>query len=284
MNKSDSIKEIAPALTAAIAAIEPVKKDGVNPHFRSHYATLAAVIDATREPLAANGLAVMQFPIIAVRDFLGIETVILHKSGEWIGSETTVPLAKNDPQGYGSAMTYARRYGLMAVLGIAAEDDDGNAASGAPEKRSGYSVTPPAKPQETPRPAVSAPKLTSRAADMLISIREAGSAAVIDDLMARMGDWPDSEYNQCADAANARLAQLTGGSAPKPAPVASANLNPATWYLSADKKPLCTFHKAEMRYKADGKYGPFWSCPRKTEDGKWCKTIANAEEVTAAGE
>jgi hypothetical protein len=107
-------------------------KTKVNPHFGSKYADLASIMDAVREPLAANGLAVSQ-SVANDANGVSVTTTLLHESGETLVSEPCwLPVGKKDPQGYGSAITYARRYSLASLLGIVAdEDDDGNAASGA---------------------------------------------------------------------------------------------------------------------------------------------------------
>lgn len=107
----------------------PAMKCATNPHFKSKYADLAACIEAVDDALLSNGIAVYQE---TSHDDSGVtvETVFLHESGETMRcGKLHVPAAKNDPQGYGSALTYARRYSLMAACGIAPEDDDGNAAS-----------------------------------------------------------------------------------------------------------------------------------------------------------
>jgi hypothetical protein len=127
MNKSETIAELATALSAAQGEIEGAVKDSTNPHFRSKYADLGAVWAACRPALAKHGLAIVQLPRSQDGCIL-LETVLMHKSGEWISDTLALPVSKPDAQGYGSAMTYARRYGLMAVVGIAPEDDDGNAA------------------------------------------------------------------------------------------------------------------------------------------------------------
>jgi ERF superfamily len=127
MQKSDTITALAGALAAAQSEIEGAKKDSTNPHFRSKYADLGAVWDACRGPLTKHGLAVVQFPRSENGCAL-VETILTHKSGEWMSETLALPVSKQDAQGYGSAMTYARRYSLMAVAGIAPEDDDGNAA------------------------------------------------------------------------------------------------------------------------------------------------------------
>ena len=123
------MKLIASALVKAQRAFGPALKDKTNPAFRSKYADLGACIEAVIDALNANGITLMQR---THPDETGVtvETVLMHESGEsWSSGTLHVPAAKQDPQGYGSALTYARRYSLMAACGIAPEDDDGNAAS-----------------------------------------------------------------------------------------------------------------------------------------------------------
>jgi hypothetical protein len=135
MNKSESIKELASALSKAQAMIEGAIKDKTNPAFRSKYADLGACWDACRDPLTKHGLSVMQLPMIG-EGSVRLETILMHSSGEFISSEMQIPVSKHDAQGYGSALTYARRYALCAFVGIAPEDDDGNGASAkAPTKQ-----------------------------------------------------------------------------------------------------------------------------------------------------
>jgi hypothetical protein len=134
MNKSDSIAALAAALSKAQAQIEGAIKDSTNPHFKSKYADLSSVVDAIREPLAKNGLAYVQ-TIHQADNAASVATMILHSSGEWLDcGAIAVPVSKGDAQGYGSALTYARRYSLSAAFGVAPEDDDGNAASKAAPK------------------------------------------------------------------------------------------------------------------------------------------------------
>ena len=137
MKTSNSIGAIAPALVAAAAELQPVSKDATNPAFRNRYATLDAIMEQVRPVLARHGLAVLQTGtapetidgrLVAV----GIETMLLHTSGEWIASSVTLPVEKLTAQGAGSAISYGRRYGLSAILGLTAEDDDGQAASARP--------------------------------------------------------------------------------------------------------------------------------------------------------
>lgn len=128
MKTSDSIKEIASALSKAQAAMTGAKKASANPFFKSQYADLSAVMEAISEPFADNGLSFVQSPGFNA-DLVSVATRIMHESGEWIEGETVLPPTKNDAQGYGSAITYAKRYGLQAMAGVPSVDDDGNAAA-----------------------------------------------------------------------------------------------------------------------------------------------------------
>lgn len=124
MEKSESIKNLAEALCKFQSNMEAITKDAENPFFKSRYASLAAIIDDTREGLAKNGLSYVQFP---VED--GLTTVLMHNSGEWMSASFIMKPVDNKPQSVGSALSYARRYALSAILGLQVEDDDGNAAS-----------------------------------------------------------------------------------------------------------------------------------------------------------
>jgi len=137
MNRSEAINELATALAKAQATIQTAKKANDNPFFKSKYADLASVWSACRESLTANGLSVVQSPRMTFTEsgagVVEVETMLLHASGQWMSDTLTVPVSKLDAQGVGSAVTYARRYGLAAFASVAADDDDGNAAvSGGP--------------------------------------------------------------------------------------------------------------------------------------------------------
>jgi len=135
--------KIAAAFVAAKRDFAPALKTNTNPHFKSRYVDLAGCLEAVNEALLDNGIAVYQ-ETFEVSDGVCVETVFLHESGETLRmGKLHVPAAKHDAPGYGSALTYARRYSLMAACGIAGEDDDGNAAA-LPRK-------PAAPPQ--PKPA-----------------------------------------------------------------------------------------------------------------------------------
>lgn len=145
MKSSESVKEISAALVAALSEVGGVAKAADNPFFKSKYATLEAVIDASKPVLTSHGLAVMQGGGSYASGALAITTRIIHTSGEWIESTMEIPLAKCDPQGAGSAVSYGRRYALMALLNMPAVDDDGNEATKprtAPADRNGMGPTP----------------------------------------------------------------------------------------------------------------------------------------------
>lgn len=158
---SDSVAALAAALAKAQGMMSHASKDAQNPHFKSRYADLAAVWSAVREPLSANGLSVVQ--TVAQSDgTVGVRSLLLHASGEWISSLLEMPVAQKTPQGYGSALTYARRYALAALVGIAQDDDDAEAAT-----RPSSPVLPPVQkrtpipreqpPAPAPRPAAATP-------------------------------------------------------------------------------------------------------------------------------
>ena len=127
--QSQDITELAKALLAVQSQLQPALKDAENPFTRSSYATLNSVMNTCRQALLANGILMTQFPVPAETGHLGLATKLIHaESGQWHSSLAVVPLPKADPQGYGSAQTYARRYALCAMLGIVTEDDDGEGA------------------------------------------------------------------------------------------------------------------------------------------------------------
>lgn len=141
------MKAISQALVKAQMAFAPALKSNSNPFFKSKYADLTVCIEAVIDALHANGIALIQRNHDCA-DGVKVETILLHESGEeFSGGILHVPSIKNDPQAYGSALTYARRYSLMATCGIAPEDDDGNAASQS------------AKPKISPAPNLLPPQI-----------------------------------------------------------------------------------------------------------------------------
>lgn len=127
--KEREMKQIAAAFVKAKREFAPALKTSTNPHFKTKYADLGACLEAVSDALLANGIAVYQETALDDHG-VTVETVFMHESGEILRcGKLHVPAGKQDPQGYGSALTYARRYSVMAACGIAPEDDDGNAAS-----------------------------------------------------------------------------------------------------------------------------------------------------------
>lgn len=134
MEKSQSLKNLATALSLFHVKVDTIGKDSTNPFFKSKYASLSNILKSVKEPLIESGLVFSQFP----NGESGLTTILIHtESGEFIQADYTMNPSKNDPQGKGSAITYQRRYALSAILGLDIDDDDdGNAASQAPAKSS----------------------------------------------------------------------------------------------------------------------------------------------------
>ncbi len=129
MYKSNEISELAKALAAAQGELENASKNAANPHFKSKYADLAEVLNTVRPVFSKHGLSITQHPD-CTDGIVEVETMVLHTSGQYMVSSIKVPITKVDAQGVGSAITYARRYSLAAVAGIAQEDDDAESAIG----------------------------------------------------------------------------------------------------------------------------------------------------------
>jgi hypothetical protein len=147
------MKNIATALVKAQREFGPALKTSTNPHFRSKYASLDACIEAVLDALNNNGIYLMQ--LTDEHDGgVKVSTIFLHESGEQLsGGSLFMPATKHDAQGFGSALSYARRYSLMAACGIAPEDDDGNQAT--------KTAPPPAAPKAAPKAPVAVPKQMS---------------------------------------------------------------------------------------------------------------------------
>ncbi len=149
ITRSESIGQLAAALALAQSEIENAEKDTANPFFKSKYADLASVWRACRVPLTKNGLAILQ-PASASGNLVTVTTILAHKSGEWISCELTMPCEKGGPQAIGSCITYGRRYGLSAMVGIASDDDDGEAAEGRGEQQPSQLTRPPTPQRAAP--------------------------------------------------------------------------------------------------------------------------------------
>jgi len=146
MNRSDQINELFSALAKAQGEIRPASMDATNPHFRTRYATLTAIQEACRGPLSKHGLSVIQ-SVESTDNGFSIETMLAHSSGQWISSNFKLLIGKQDMQGLGAAVTYARRYSIAAMVGIVSdEDDDANSVSKSqPQRR------PPQNDQGVPK-------------------------------------------------------------------------------------------------------------------------------------
>lgn len=135
VERSESLKELATAMAAAQGEIGNAAKSSVNPHFKSKYADLAEILNTAKPVLSKHGLSIVQMPGYG-DGVVTLTTMLMHSSGEFIQSECSAPISKQDAQQVGSALTYLRRYSLAAFCGIAQEDDDGNAASKAAANQS----------------------------------------------------------------------------------------------------------------------------------------------------
>lgn len=153
MNRSDSIVNLAAALVKAQAEVENATKDATNPFFGSSYASLNSVLAAYKAVFAKHGLAVVQMPAHIEDGMAGLESIVVHESGEWISqvasAPTPVTYSKDgdprppDAQSVGSVITYLRRYALAAIAQIAQEDDDANAGSHDRSNQAGETIPCP---------------------------------------------------------------------------------------------------------------------------------------------
>jgi hypothetical protein len=151
MTMSETIGAIAPALVKAQAEIRPIVKDSTNPAFRSKYTSLDAIMEVVRPVLAKNGLIVVQSVLDTIdgehSTSIMVESRVIHASGEWIAGVVQVPVMQQTSHGFGSALSYGRRYSLSALLSLASdEDDDGN---GAAQQQQARSQIKPGPPQQT---------------------------------------------------------------------------------------------------------------------------------------
>ena len=147
MRTSEQINEIATALSKTQAKLEDAVKDSTNPHYKSDYATLSSVLEAVRKPLSENGLCIIQTTDYD-EDRIILTTMLCHSSGQWLSSKTPLLMSKQDMQGLGSALSYARRYALAAIVGISQKDDDGEAVAGLGHSPAPKGLPTPQKPSE----------------------------------------------------------------------------------------------------------------------------------------
>ena len=170
MNRSDELDKLAAALVAAQADMTNPPLDGVNPHFKSKFTTLATMIDHTRPVLAKHGLVVIQHPVGETGE-VGVESILIHSSGQWLSEDYQMPLPKPDPQSTGSVVTYLRRYALASICGVQGDED--NDAEGAMNR------TPRAPASDSPRPsAPSRPSQPAKASTPSDSVKAASDKQV----------------------------------------------------------------------------------------------------------
>ena len=176
MTKSEEIKDLASALAKAQAKFKPAPFDSKNPHFQNKYASLTSIIESIKGPLADNGLSFVQC-IVTEGEKTGVQTTLFHSSGQFISSSFNLLIEKQNMQGLGSAITYGKRYGLSAMLGIVSdEDDDGESASrpsAKPQAPKDFTQSRPA-PLIVAKPSGADPRCEFCGASMRISKNEKG--------------------------------------------------------------------------------------------------------------
>ncbi len=191
---SSEIKEFVAALAKAQGMMKPAIFNKSNPHFKSRYADFSSCMDACRIPLSENGLAVMQY-CSTIEGKMYLVTMIAHISGQWMKSEFPLISAKQDSQGIGSAMTYAKRYSLCGMIGIVADedvqgDDDGETAVG----RGAYQepARQPPRPQIQPKSESIAPQKISGAQVAIIKRLE---DKLDSECKGKLYDWMKKSHN-----------------------------------------------------------------------------------------
>jgi hypothetical protein len=203
---SDNIKELANAMLKVQAEITPTIKDASNPFAKSRYATLNSVINASRDALLKHGVWVVQYPVPVEPGHLELITRLIHaSSGQWQSSLMVMPLAKPDPQGYGSALTYARRYSLASMVGLITEDDDAETACGRTSKGNNNQTQkyPQSKPNDPladkPGNGQSNGSLSSEDVDLLTNLPQpicldstASATSLSRPMTARSALWPQA--------------------------------------------------------------------------------------------
>ncbi len=206
--QSENTADLSAALAKAQAGMQAAKFDKTNPHFKNKYASLAAVIDAIRTPLAENGLSYTQATEIREGGFV-LVTTLRHASGQWIGSEYPLPMGAK-PQELGSALTYARRYSLSAIACIAADEDDD--AEGA--RTNGQTASTPAAKTSPIKPVAVDPPVDPETGEVSPHLIKANDAVTWGSLMiAAVGVAKDEdEVQQWVDDCKPGLAKLKSAS------------------------------------------------------------------------
>ena len=197
MKMSENIDQLMTAMSEAQSEMEHASFDSKNPHFKSNYASLASIIDATKPQLTKFGLSLTQWSCSLEDGKVGLTSLLAHKSGQFIMSSMPVNPVKQDPQAFGSAFTYAKRQARTAICGISAEeDDDGNAAS---------------QPQNKPQPVfVINKEIANEVSERLNKMNdEASIKDFFKQSMLRLGLNPQSQgYNEWKQLFVDRIASL----------------------------------------------------------------------------
>jgi copper chaperone CopZ len=190
MQSSSDITEVIKARLAVQEKVASVAKGANNPYFDSKYADLESVIEALRPALIEADLTFTQHPV-SDENGVGVATTLMHASGQWLRESFTMPLAKRDPQAAGSAITYSRRYSLMAMFGLPAVDDDGESAMA---------------------------RVHNAAAEQVAQIRDLASAAGLSEAqlvawlkVPRLEELPATHVQKAVAALNARIESNGGG-------------------------------------------------------------------------
>lgn len=202
---SPTLGALAKALSSAQGELQDAKKDSVNPHFKNRFASLSSVRQAITPVFAKCGLAVVQLNEPHGKEGVCVVTLLLHESGEWIRSRLYVPVSKADPQGFGSAISYARRYALAAIANISSDDDD--------------DAEHASKPTTAPKPASApSPKAPSGVdvESLVKALAEAKDANELAKAILAVGRAKDKmskeEVARCVAARDARVRELESSS------------------------------------------------------------------------
>ena len=181
MKQSESITDLATALCLAQAEMGGAIKDSNNPFFKSSYADLASVIKVIKEPFAKYGLSFVQLPVTSAGgNGIGVSTMLMHKSGQWLQGEYLLPMDKVTPQGAASSITYARRYALQSLVGIPSVDDDSEMAM--------YRNSPPPAPvKEAPKKRVDK-TLVQRIVSLAANSEVSGETSMLVEALAEIKD------------------------------------------------------------------------------------------------
>lgn len=230
LTQSENIAALSAALSKAQGEVEGAIKGKDNAHFKSKYADLASVWEACRDALSTNGLAVIQSPGPLAEGRMEMTTMLVHASGEWVKGVLTIPLGKVDAHGYGSATTYARRFALAAFVGVAPEDDDGNAAAKAAPKRSDMTPANASEPPTGGRKIAAQAKRDGDDAKIKADIAQCSREGLRDwheNFDAYTAHLPLSWLDSVRDMLEHRLEDLNGGPGADPVAGDAADMDEA---------------------------------------------------------